>query len=313
MNISALWERTVLLTMARHGIRSEHIELDQTSMKALCIKKVPAHSSIDAKLSVNQRIVCVHGLGSSGSAYSNLLPHLVHHWNEVWAPSAPSHGMSPPFPKLPALETKKSAKSPRGFQTRIYEAWEQCLLQLSENDPIDLLGISLGGAISIRFTARFPERVSSLMLCSPAGAILDEYDIAHLKKTFSMDSPGDGLRFLKTLYHQVPWWSTLLAPLVQMNLKRPEAQSLIQNLKPGDGLKPSEFQQIQVPTLLIWGQRERILPTSSIKKLIKLAPKDFKLLQPKLFSHTPQKEFPEELAQYLIRFQKNRISKLDHT
>ena len=49
MNISALWERAVLLTMARHGIRSEHIELDQTSMKALCIKKVPAHSSIDAK------------------------------------------------------------------------------------------------------------------------------------------------------------------------------------------------------------------------------------------------------------------------
>ena len=67
-----------------------------------------------------------------------------------------------------------------------------------------------------------------------------------------------------------------------------------------------------MPTLLIWGQRERILPASSIKKLINLAPKDFKLLQPKLFSHTPQKEFPEELAQHLIRFEKNRISKLDH-
>ena len=43
------------------------------------------------------------------------------------------------------------------------------------------------------------------------------------------------------------------------------------------------------------------------------APKDFQLLQPKVFSHTPQKEFPKELAQHLIHFRKNTLSKLDPT
>ena len=96
-----------------------------------------------------------------------------------------------------------------------------------------------------------------------------------------------------------------------MNLRRPEAQSLIRNLKPGDGLNPKRLQNLDIPTLLIWGERERILPPSSIEKLLKFAPKDFQLLQPKVFSHTPQKEFPKELAQHLIHFRKNTISRLD--
>ena len=296
--------------MAHHGVKSEQIDLGQVSMRALCIKNSLSDNR-SAHDKSSKRLVCVHGLGSSGSAYGNLLPYLSQEWLEVWAPSAPSHGMSPPFPRSSRSKSENLDSSYQSFQNRIYQAWENCLLKLSEDQAIDLLGISLGGAISIRFTARFPERVSSLMLCSPAGAILDEQDINHLQETFSMDKPGDGLRFLKTLYHQVPWWGPLLAPLVQMNLRRPEAQSLIQNLKPGDGLNPKEFQNLDIPTLLIWGERERILPPNSIKKLLKFAPKDFQLLQPKVFSHTPQKEFPKELAQHLIHFRKNTISRLD--
>ncbi len=313
MNISTLWEKSTLWALKRYGVYSEDIQIENTIMKALCLRQAE-HNAPNGISPAVKHMVCVHGLGSSGAAYGQLLPYLAKYWPEVWAPSAPGHGMSPPFPKSTTQTTEQSESSSyQRFQNMIYQAWEQCLLHLSKDHPIDLLGISLGGAISIRFAARFPKRVSSLMLCSPAGAILDENDIAHLKTTFNMSERGDGLRFLRTLYHQVPWWAPIMAPLVQMNLKRPEAQSLIQNLKAGDGLNPKEFQDLQVPTLLIWGQRERILPASSIDKLLQFAPKDFKLLQPECFSHTPQKEFPKELADYLISFQKNLISTPDLT
>jgi pimeloyl-ACP methyl ester carboxylesterase len=314
MNISALWEKSTLLLMSRSGIKAERLSMPPYEMSALTLKSDLLKRV--SKSQVKSRVVCVHGLGSSAAAYASLMPHLVGYWREVWAPSAPSHGMSPPLP-IPSRqeedETDQVSSSKR-FQSMIYNAWERCLLELSHNEPIDLLGVSLGGAIVIRFTARYPDRVSSVMLCSPAGAILDEADIEHLKSVFSMDLPGDGLRFLKTLYHRLPWWSRLLAPLVRFNLSRPEAQNLINDLTPGDGLKPNEFKDLNPPVLLVWGKRERVLPPTSLENLLKYAPKELQLIQPDTFSHTPQKESPKELAQYLITFQERvELSQAKHT
>ena len=118
-----------------------------------------------------------------------------------------------------------------------------------------------------------------------------------------MDYPTDGLRFLKILYHKLPWWGPLISPLIWLTLKRPEAQRLIRQLKPGDGLKPNEFSGLRMPVLLIWGKRERVLPATSLEKLLRYAPEKLNLVQPETFSHTPQKECPKELSQYLITFQ----------
>ena len=291
MSVSAFWERMTVWSLRHRGVKAELMTFDRYQMSTLKVikKKIKDPS---------KRIVCIHGLGSSAAAYGSLLPLLSTYWEQVLAPSAPSHGMSPPLPK----ETETSNAGNR-FQSRIYQAWETCLLQLSSDQPIDLLGVSLGGAVAIRFASKYPKRVSTLMLCSPAGAILDEADIDHLRKVFSMKNWGDGFRFLQTLYHRVPWWGRIIAPLVRLSLSRPEAQALITQLKPGDGLKVSELSSLDVPVLLIWGQEERVLPSSSLKKLLDHFPKDLILLQPEHFSHTPQKEYPSDLAQHLISFQ----------
>ena len=300
MSIASLWERSTALLLKRYGVCVDTLSISPFTMKSLRIQGQRSRRTT----AWAKRLVCVHGLGSSGSAYGGLLPLLSSHWNDVWAPSAPSHGMSPRVPQE-LLEGKHagSSKQRDRFQSIIYQAWERCLLNLSEEAPIDLFGVSLGGAVAIRFSARYPKRVASLMLCSPAGAVLDEDDIEHLKDVFRMTERGDGLRFLNTLYHQVPWWGPLLAPLVQRSLSRPEAQELIFNLKPGDGIRAEEFSQLSMPVLLIWGERERVLPSSILQKLIKNAPQLFTLLRPEGFSHTPQKEDPAALLTYLIRFQ----------
>ena len=299
MSVSTFWERMTALSLRHHGVTTQLLTFEPYQMSVFILKGKQVSPA-------KKRIVCVHGLGSSAAAYGSLLPYLQTHWSEILAPSAPNHGMSPPLPKDDKANTAQDR-----FQSRIYQAWEKCLLDLSKERPIDLLGVSLGGAVAIRFASKFPHRVSSLMLCSPAGAVLDEADIDHLKKVFTMDHWQDGFRFLQTLYDRVPWWGSLLAPLVRLNLRRPDTQAVIEQLVPGDGLKPDELSNLSMPLLLIWGKRERILPSSSLSKLLEYFPKDLTLLQPEHFSHTPQKEYPADLAEYLIRFQE-QIEQVSH-
>ena len=297
MSVSAVWEKFTALSLRPKGVRRKLLKFDSFQMSTLSVQASPSQKT-------NKKLICVHGLGSSAAAYGSLLPHLAKHWSLIMAPSAPGHGASPPFNHVRSLETKSQRS-----QSQVYQAWETCLLELAKEGPVDLLGVSLGGAIAIRFAAQHPEKVSSLMLCSPAGALLDEIDIAHLKSVFKMDHPSDGMRFLRTLYHEVPWWGFVLAPLVRKSLSQPEAQMIINQLKPGDGLDPSELKNLNLPILLIWGKRERILPSSSLDKLLTHFPKHLVLLQPDHFSHTPQKEHPKELAQHLIYFQTHLYDK----
>ena len=296
MNVNALWERYTTLSLRHRGVRSKWIEAGPLKLHSLFCS---LSSKLDEK-APSKRVVCVHGLGSSGSSYALLLPELAQLWHEVYAPSAPSHGLSPSLKQKSSKAGIQGSSPSSRVQSALYEAWENVLLYLSAEEPISLLGISLGGAVSIRFASRHPERVASLILCSPAGAPIDSDGMTHLRGVFKMTERGDGLRFLQTLYDQPPWWSPLLAPMVRRSLGRPEAQDIINQLKPGDGLSPDELSTLQAPTLFIWGKRERVLPSSSLQFFRKYASSLWTFLEPERFSHAPHRESPKELAQLVM-------------
>ena len=296
MRVAALWERCTSLSLWPRGVRSTWLDTDQYHIYSLVCHSTEAYS-------IDRRAVCVHGLGSSGAAYGSLMPYLTDVWREIWSPTAPGHGLS----TYTSPQDMQKHEVSSSVQHQLYLAWEHILLTLSEEAPIDIIAVSLGGAISIRFADRYPDRVSQLILCSPAGARLDQAGIDHLRSVFRMTESGDGMRFLRTLYHRIPWWSWLLAQLVQKNLSRPEAQEIINHLKPGDGLDPKEISNLSMPTLLIWGGRERVLPPSSLPYLVHHAPVQFTLKQPPHFSHSPQRECPAELA-HTIRSWMNELA-----
>ena len=110
MNISTLWEKSTLWALKRYGVYSEDIQIENTIMKALCLRQAE-HNAPNGISPAVKHMVCVHGLGSSGAAYGQLLPYLAKYWPEVWAPSAPGHGMSPPFPKSTTQTTEQSESS----------------------------------------------------------------------------------------------------------------------------------------------------------------------------------------------------------
>ena len=235
---------------------------------------------------VHQPLICVHGLGSSAASYARFMNDAKSNFKRVVAASLPGHGLSP---------TLITINNP----DQIYQIWEKFLLTESESEPICLLGNSLGGAVALRFTLHHPNRVAALILISPAGAPMNSTEIEHLRATFNMQSLFAGHRFMKQLYHSPPQMAWLIGFLIRENLKRDAVQQLLEKVQPEDGLSPEQLSHLKVPTLFIWGDRERILPTSSLEYYQSYLPSATQFVHPKSFSHSPHIEEPQAVLSYL--------------
>ena len=79
------------------------------------------------------------------------------------------------------------------------------------DEPAIIYGNSLGGALAIKYALHRPALVRSLVLVSPAGALLPDAEWEALVKTFNVTSPLEARRFLAPLYHRPPWFLALRA------------------------------------------------------------------------------------------------------
>ncbi len=101
-------------------------------------------------------VVLVHGLSTPKSVFSNNVDHLVNAGFRVIAYDHYGRGYS----DRPEI----------AYDTDLYTRELQNLLDvLSVNDPVTLVGNSMGAANVISFAAKFPSRVKKLILIAPAG------------------------------------------------------------------------------------------------------------------------------------------------
>lgn len=98
-----------------------------------------------------QPIVCVHGLGGSHVNWMATAPHLSR-LGHVIAIDLPGFGLSPPAGRSTSLESNR-------------QVLDRFLATFDE--PVWLVGNSMGGAISMMEAAANPGRVSRLVLVSP--------------------------------------------------------------------------------------------------------------------------------------------------
>ena len=292
LNLAYWFENRALSKLSSLGVEGEwiyikniriHLFRYQTSINPNVHSKT---SSTADKIQLPP-LVLVHGLGSGAVSYASFLKNSIPYFKRIIAPSAPGHGMSP--------NPSKSMT-----QDELYQIWELLLLQQAEVEPIIILGTSLGGAISLKFALKYPQHVKALILCSPAGAQLQTQDIDYIRANFRMTHWGDGGRFLKTLYHRPPRLWRLFGLFVRANLKRPIIQRFLSNLKAGAGLSPKELNGLKPPTLLFWGGRERILPSSFLDFYRTHLPSCVTFKYPPTFSHCPQLEEPEHLLTEIL-------------
>jgi pimeloyl-ACP methyl ester carboxylesterase len=173
-----------------------------------------------------------------------------------------------------------------------------------------LVGNSLGGRIAWRFAAQFPANVSRLVLISPDGFASPGFDygrppkvpgILKLMKYFLPKrvlranlaaAYGDPLRLGDLRVDR--YYDLLLATGNREAMIARMRQTVLEDPAP-------TLRRIQTPTLLMWGERDKMIPISNAGDYLRCLP-HAELVSFATLGHVPHEEAPAESIEPLLRF-----------
>jgi pimeloyl-ACP methyl ester carboxylesterase len=189
---------------------------------------------------------------------------------------------------------------------------EQLLLGLGEVRGLHLVGSALGGLIAVDFAVAHPSRVASLALVEPDGlgtrlpasARLARLPIAG-EILFALGGRATLARRLPA-YFRDPARAAALAARLDADAASPGfGRALLSILRsmPIDGSAPlyASLGALRIPTLLLWGEDDRITPRSVAERAARLVP-GASLSVVGGSGHLPHVERPDETALLLRDF-----------
>jgi len=132
------------------------------------------------------------------------------------------------------------------------------LLDALEIDRVHLVGFSLGGFLAAQFASQQRQRVKTLTLVAPPGMRSAEYPVLDVLAT-----PGDQIVASLASNFEVlkPWLPAGPDPEF-MGARYREATTLARLLweKPWDPKFLRYLHRINVPTLIVWGDEDKLVP-----------------------------------------------------
>lgn len=132
------------------------------------------------------------------------------------------------------------------------------LLDVLGIDRVHLVGFSLGGYLAAQIASQHPERVKTLTLVAPAGMRSKEHPTLDVLAT-----PGDQIVGMLASNFEVlkPWLPAGPDPEF-MGARYRESTTMARLLweKPWDPKFKRYLHRIKAPTLIIWGDEDRIVP-----------------------------------------------------
>ena len=241
-------------------------------------------------------VLLLHGFDSSLLEFRRLMP-LLAQQTQVWAVDLLGFGFTERPDDLDV--------SPASIEAHLYSVW-QTLIQR----PVVLVGASMGGAAAIAFTLAFPDAVEKLVLIDSAG-----YSSGPVMGRFLNDSLGYWVteRFLKKpsvrqkisekAYYSKTFASVDAQKCAALHLDCPNwSKSLISFTRSG-GYRSckTRLAEIQVPTLILWGEGDRILGTKDATRFHSAIPQS-KLVWVPDCGHVPHLEKSEFTAEVVMEF-----------
>lgn len=253
------------------------------------------HTSYVRQGSGNAPILLLHGFDSSVIEFRRLLPQLAIQ-TETWAVDLFGFGFTD--------RLAETSSSPEAIKTHLYYFWKTLIAR-----PVILVGVSMGGAAAIDFTLTYPEVVQKLVLIDSAGLVnpprIGKFmfpPLDYLAAEF-LRNLGVRDRISRNAYKN-PSFATADALLCgALHLQMPSwRQALIAFTKSGGyGSFQDRLSQIQQPTLILWGDSDKILGTGDAQKF-KSAIARSQLIWIKESGHVPHLEQPQITAQEILNF-----------
>lgn len=233
--------------------------------------------------------VLLHGLSANAIAYGDLIRRVLPGVACLHAPDMPGHGYT---------------RAPKGRLTTslMTEAMFDALDQLITK-PTVLLGNSMGGLAAVRYAAARPKKVRGLILVSPGGAPMNHIELDRLMSVFRIETHRQGLEFVDRIFAKAPkLMRHAIAQASRARFAHPVMRGFINGIRPADLLTQRELKSLKMPTLLIWGGDEKVLPAANLDWFAEHLPEHSTIERWSDFGHIGFAERPATLARRIGLF-----------
>lgn len=173
---------------------------------------------------------------------------------------------------------------------------------------IHLVGNSMGGYIAAAYAAAYPDRIASLGLFNAAGVEMPKrspfYDAALAGENWLLvRKPADFDRILQLCYHRKPWVPGYMRDYftTQRAAVAEDQDVIFHEIFTERIWLDSRMSAITAPTLILWGDDDRVLDISSIK-LFQAGIPHAKVAIIPACGHVPMMEKPEATARVYRQF-----------
>jgi len=226
-------------------------------------------------------LIFIHGLSGCWQNWLEQLPHFARD-RRVIAVDLPGFGQS----EMPAEEISMSGYA---------DAIDALMTELGI-DAAQIVGNSMGGFIGAELAIQHPARVERLVLLAAAGLSIES---VRTERTTGLRHRAEnvvffGLGHIASRSHQVALRARLRAALLLIVAAHPAklpgplaAQQVLGSGKPGfsDALEAmcryplrDRLEKIKCPTLIIWGDKDRLVPVKDAAIFEKLIPDSRKIV-----------------------------------
>lgn len=239
-------------------------------------------------------LVLLHGFSANAISYAGLLPRLAPHAGRIVVPDCPGHG----FSELPPQGLRRDS-----MVQGLFEVLDRVI-----DEPAIVLGTSMGGFGAIRYAASRPHKVRGLVLVCPGGAPMARDALDRFADTFRMQRHADALRFVdRMLSSSPPVFRHVLAHAIRGRFTAPHLRALLDSLDPADLLRPAELAALRMPTLMLWGRQEMILPPDHLEFFRRHLPQHAQLEIWDRFGHCGYLEQPGPVARRVLKFARTSL------
>ncbi len=248
-------------------------------------------------------VIMVHGLAASLHDWDMLLPELITHGYTGYALDLLGHGRS-----------QKPKRHEDYTSDSVFAHMRDWIDTLNVEEPIILIGHSLGGYMSLRFTLQNPERVHALILVNP---FYSQSQLPPMLRFF-LRRPLLNTRLIE----RTPYW--LFRMLIDVtSLQFGHSNEKMHNLSelvriqtaidykraaPGIYNIPRTLQDlvpdlphITQPTLVVWGARDQTIDPKTFPLLVEKLPNVRREIMP-VCGHVPHQCHAKEFNQKVFDF-----------
>lgn len=244
-----------------------------------------------------QPVLMLHGFAGDKDHWTRMAAGLTETYRVV-APDLPGHGEN---------DRLTDEKYSIPLQAQRVHAFAQEL----KLEKFHLVGSSMGGAIAAYYASEYPEDLLSLTLIDAAGVQSPEKSetTLALEKGYNpllVENEADFDRFLK--------FTTVKPPYIPGSIKayfaqravanRPFNDQIFRDIKGEAGSVEKRLPMIKAPTLIIWGDTDRVIHPSAAQVFAR-AIRGSRVVILKECGHGPMVERPEETAAIYNAFLKD--------